>query len=99
MKIVRGTSITLDSIFEVEPILFRMGGAYFYVESGIVENELRVLTHWQAADRPISGDPLWLITCHQGVEIPQELGDYLVAHQGKNQAADEAEKTHDKPED
>ena len=64
-----------------EPILFiTEGGAYYYVEQGIVENELRVMGNWKTAARPLAGK-LWSVIYSQGTEIPQELGDYLVANQ------------------
>ena len=79
MIIVKGDSIMSKELGGVSPILFVKDGAYCYVESGIVENELRILGDWETVDCPLRGRK-WLISWHQGTEIPQELGDYLVTH-------------------
>ncbi len=64
-----------------EAILFVLeSGAYFYVGQGIVENELRVMGNWKVSAAPLAGRQ-WAIVYSQGDEIPQELGDYLIAHQ------------------
>ena len=77
MIIVKAGHIKIKDIVKITPILFCFGnGAYFYVESGIVENELRTLKNWKTLG-PDQGD-LWFITYQQGVSIPIELGDYLV---------------------
>lgn len=90
MIIVKTTSININKLTKAEPILFcDLGAAYFYVESGIVENEMRILKNWQTAER--SDNKPWVIAWNQGVQIPQELGDWLVAHQHNNQTPDKTE--------
>lgn len=79
MRIIKGDYIRLNCDDEVEAILFVNDGLYYYVESGIVENELRVLGNWETAKRV--GVPCWGISMMQGNCISQELGDYLVANQ------------------
>ena len=76
MKIVRGGYFDIAKLKEIDSVLLYFSGAYYYVESGIIENELRVLKNWRTAERPVTS--LWHITYKQGVQIPQELGDYLV---------------------
>lgn len=77
MICVKGTSLEISELTEVEPILFCLeDGTYFYVESGIVDNELRVMKNWKIAER--SDGKSWFIIYEQGVQIPIELGDYLV---------------------
>jgi len=83
MRIVKGTVLNMSELTEAEPILFYLkDGIYFYVCSGIVDNELRVLKNWRVGER--SSDEPWLITHQQGCQIPQELGDYLVEQQNEN---------------
>lgn len=97
MIVIKGASIKTSKLTKVEPILFYIYGAYFYVVSGIVENELRVLKHWKIVENP--SNISWLITYDQGVPIPGELGDYLVAHQNNDQAPNETEQTEDQTKD
>ena len=97
MIIIRGGYFDIINLEGITSLLFYFSGAYYYVESGIVENEIRVLKNWRTAERPITS--LWHITYKQGVQIPQELGDYLVAHQGKNQTSNETEQTDDQAKD
>ena len=80
MIIMKGNILDIGELTKAESILFVNDGAYSYVESGIVENELRVLGNWKIADRPFKSKP-WLVLSSQGDPIPQELGDWLVAHQ------------------
>ena len=80
MIIMKGDVLDIRGLTKAESILFADAGAYSYVESGIVDNELRVYGNWQTAEQP--GQRAWFITWKQGTEIPQELGDWLVAHQG-----------------
>ena len=78
MIIVRDDNISLYEFANADSILFYLkDGTYFYVCSGIVDNELRILKNWETAERSSSKEP-WLITYQQGCQIPQELGDYLV---------------------
>lgn len=80
MIIVEGNSISVTELHgEAVPVLFVADGRYVFVESDIVENELRVAKNFIIADRSPS-KPICLLEM-QGIEIPQELGDYLVANQ------------------
>ena len=97
MIIVRGVYFRLDHPMEAEAILFIDRGDYCYVESGILENELRVLRNWGTAER--SDNPMWGIEWLQGTVIPQELGDWLVAHQDNNQTPNKTEQTKNQTED
>lgn len=81
MIIVKGNSFRLsEEIEKADSILFVDDGNYCFVESAIVENELRVLGNWKTSERTECNKP-WLIIWQHGTEIPQELGDYLVANQ------------------
>jgi len=81
MIITRDKIMNIDHLGnEPESILFALNdGLYYYVERGIVENELRVVKNWIAAERLSA--MFWSIHFSQGTEIPQELGDYLVTNQ------------------
>ena len=60
-----------------ESILFYLeDGTYFYVCAGIIESQLQIMKNLPVKDQipPKS----WFIVYQQGVQIPQELGDYLV---------------------
>lgn len=76
MRIVRGGYFDIANLEKIDSMLLYFSGAYYYIESGIVENEIRVLKNWRTAERPITSS--WHVTYQQGTEIPQELGDYLV---------------------
>ncbi len=79
MIIVKGASLEVEGLEEADSILFvGEGGEYDFVESGLVENELRVIENWKTTGRPRPLYP-WVIAWDQGTRIPQELGDYLVA--------------------
>ena len=94
MIIVKGLKTDISGLTEAVPILFCFKtGAYFYVESDIIENELWTMKNWQMAERP--SDKSWTILWQQGTQIPQELGDYLVTHQDNNQTPDSSEQTED----
>lgn len=95
MIIIKGNSFRFEGSTRAEAILFVYDGSYCYVESDIVENELRVLRNWKTAGRPNCNGRPWLIFWSQGTEIPQELGDWLVAHQNNNQTPDESEQPED----
>ena len=86
MIIVRAGSHSLGRSAEAEAILFYFDGMYFFVESGIVENELRTLKNWETAHdtQQLEGHQ---VSWNQGTVIPQELGDYLVANQDNNKTA------------
>ena len=90
MIIVKGRILSTSILKEATPILFVKDGAYCYVESGIVENELRVMRNWITAKHPLIAS-IWLITWAQGTEIPQELGDWLAAHQNNDKAPNKTE--------
>ncbi|KKL04265.1 hypothetical protein LCGC14_2617780 [marine sediment metagenome] len=78
-----------------EAILFVLkDGSYYYVEQGIVENELRVFGNWKTSAGNTAGI-LWSVTYLQGDSIPKELGDYLVAHQDNDQGTSSSEETDD----
>jgi len=81
MIITRDKIMNIDRLGgEPESILFALNdGLYYYVERGIVENELRVMKNWIVAER--LNAMFWSIHFSQGTEIPQELGDWLVTHQ------------------
>lgn len=79
MIIVRGDLHDIKSFKKAESILFVDDGAYSYVESGIVKNEMRVCSNWKTANGVDKRE--WIVGWRQGTEIPQELGDYLVANQ------------------
>lgn len=78
MIIIKGDRLNLENpARRPEPILFCLiDGTYFYVGSGIIDNELRVLKHWQITKYP--DHKHFLVSWSQGTQIPQELGDYLV---------------------
>lgn len=94
MIIVRSESFRFAELKGADSILFIGHGSYYYVEQSIVENELRVLGNWKISERTICNEP-WLITWNQGTEIPQELGDYLVAHQNNNKGTSSSKETED----
>ena len=89
MIIAKGSQLDIRGLQNADSILFVETGAYFYIESGIVENELRVLKNWNVARR--SDRIPNIISWNQGTEIPQELGDWLVAHQDNKQAPNKSE--------
>ena len=97
MIIVRGVYFHFGHLMKAEAILFVDEGNYCYVEAGILENELRVLRNWEIAGR--SDDLLWGVEWSQGTVIPQELGDWLVAHQDNNQTPNKTEQTNNQTED
>lgn len=76
MIIVKGDLLNVKSFEEAKSILFVDDGAYSYVESGVVENEMRVCGNWKIANDIDKKE--WIVGWRQGTEIPQELGDYLV---------------------
>jgi len=80
MTIVKSEKLFLGPHSKAEPVLFVIQGSYFYVETGIVENGLRVLGNWQTA-KLSNRNTIAIIEWNQGTEIPQELGDYLIANQ------------------
>ena len=90
MIIVKCDVLNVKGFKRAEPILFVDEGAYSYVESAIVENEIRVCQNWERAEG--TGKKEWIVGWSQGTEIPQELGDWLVAHQDNKQAPDKTEK-------
>lgn len=99
MNLVRGEFIAVEDLLEPEPILFILSnGSYYYVEQGIVENELRVMKNWETAERTDAPIP-WVVSFYQGTMIPQELGDYLLAHECENQTTNHTQKADKKPED
>jgi len=104
MIIVKGVSIKIQDLPEVTSILFDINGCFVYVESGIVENELRVAQNWETAGAA-GMQRKHRIYHDQGTEIPQELGDYLVAlhsshlNEQEKQATDCTGKTENQPED
>lgn len=81
MIIVNDSSIRVRLLEKAEAILFVTDGDYYYVDSGIIENELRVMQNWDMANPDLPDAAPWLIILQQGDQIPQELGDYLVTHQ------------------
>ena len=79
MIIAKGKKVRVQALSETTPILFVFDGQYIYVESGIVENELRTMGNWKTAGQ--GGVYYREVYAQQGTEIPQELGDWLVANQ------------------
>lgn len=94
MIIVKGNSISVAELEGIATsILFTTAGRYVFVESGIVENELRVAENFMIAGQ--LSPKLVHILEMQGTEIPQELGDYLVAYHSNNEATSDSDKSED----